>query len=166
MMKQVLPPPLLLAAALCAALACCGKDDARPSNPQPPFYGTDYAGRYRSVRVFSNGNDASDHVQVNLHLRAYPTNEPGFVLEISERNPATGTQRLETWGGFWNTNPSFDSLFLQRQVQTAINYLDDGLEISPVYQYDTLLVQKVSPGIWSMRWRYNAADQNYHMERL
>jgi hypothetical protein len=155
----------LPAAALC--LLACGGEDYYTASPTyaEPFYGADYAGRYQSLQVFSNGNDVSDFVQVKLHLRAN-TYEPSFALDISEQNPATGTSRLESWSGTWNTSPDFDSLFLQRQVGETIVYDSTGSQVVPIYQMDTLLVRKVSPGIWSMRWHYKSADQDYHLERL
>jgi hypothetical protein len=148
------------------AISGCEKDVETPPEKPLPGYMAGYAGKYVSLKEFSNGNDVSTLMDIKLNL-SISGNNTSFSLETTEKNPAMGTQTLDSSTGVWFVRSGLDTLVLSRKVGVSEQTGPDG---QPYYQdnWDSQywLIKKIAPGTFSMKRTSKTANQEYHMEKL
>jgi hypothetical protein len=152
---------------LFALLAGCEKEiEPMPEKPLPTYF-KDYVGKYQSLKVISNGNDVTGLMTVNLRLDI-TDNRTNFNLEITEKNPSTGTTSFDTLSGGWFLRTGLDTLIISKKIGQISNVDSSTGETywTDQYWYQYWVIQKIAPGTYSMKREYKGANQDYHMEKL
>jgi hypothetical protein len=143
----------------------CEKEEMpKPVASSQPNYNLNFLGDYISRKSYSNGNEVTNLVNMNLKL---PTGY--FKQDYSEKNPATGISYTDVKQGGWHITKNLDTLYLTVTTYETVQVTTDwGASYQDVVHHDTdtMLVQKISPGMYSFKRKYKGVNQEFHMERL